>query len=149
MAGYGRAAVSWQGRHAIPAEGVDLSWTDPAGVLKRMRSEKHTSELQSPPHLLFPLFFLMIRRPPRSTLFPYTTLFRSLLQRTRQRMTIRARLLREVGHAQGGDGRVWQGCSVVAGETRHPGRGVRRVVDRPGGDVEPDGRIGRGGVSRV
>src|SRR2546430_17696593 len=26
-------------------------------------------------HLLF--FFLMIRRPPRSTLFPYTTLFRS------------------------------------------------------------------------
>src|SRR3989304_6906840 len=26
---------------------------------------------------LFVLFFLMIRRPPRSTLFPYTTLFRS------------------------------------------------------------------------
>src|SRR5436853_7220866 len=25
----------------------------------------------------FFLFFLMIRRPPRSTLFPYTTLFRS------------------------------------------------------------------------
>src|ERR1039458_10608739 len=25
----------------------------------------------------FPSFFLMIRRPPRSTLFPYTTLFRS------------------------------------------------------------------------
>src|SRR3712207_6947413 len=25
-------------------------------------------------------FFLMIRRPPRSTLFPYTTLFRSELQ---------------------------------------------------------------------
>src|SRR3989475_13033194 len=25
-------------------------------------------------------FFLMIRRPPRSTLFPYTTLFRSLGQ---------------------------------------------------------------------
>src|SRR2546430_7794148 len=24
-------------------------------------------------------FFLMIRRPPRSTLFPYTTLFRSVL----------------------------------------------------------------------
>src|SRR2546425_11449505 len=28
--------------------------------------------------LLFFFFFLMIRRPPRSTLFPYTTLFRSL-----------------------------------------------------------------------
>src|SRR5258707_13287211 len=27
---------------------------------------------------LFFFFFLMIRRPPRSTLFPYTTLFRSL-----------------------------------------------------------------------
>src|SRR5207249_10398227 len=32
-----------------------------------------------PPPLLFFFFFffLMIRRPPRSTLFPYTTLFRS------------------------------------------------------------------------
>src|SRR5438094_727383 len=33
--------------------------------------------------ILFPFtflfFFLMIRRPPRSTLFPYTTLFRSIL----------------------------------------------------------------------
>src|SRR5258708_10344989 len=28
------------------------------------------------PFILF--FFLMIRRPPRSTLFPYTTLFRSV-----------------------------------------------------------------------
>src|SRR2546422_8650986 len=28
-----------------------------------------------------PDFFLMIRRPPRSTLFPYTTLFRSLTQK--------------------------------------------------------------------
>src|SRR3989441_4959174 len=29
-------------------------------------------------HLCCPFFFLMIRRPPRSTLFPYTTLFRSI-----------------------------------------------------------------------
>src|SRR5256885_12809602 len=29
----------------------------------------------------FVFFFLMIRRPPRSTLFPYTTLFRSVLLR--------------------------------------------------------------------
>src|SRR2546430_360542 len=52
------------------------------------RSEEHTSELQSQSNLVCPLlldktcrfllvFFLMIRRPPRSTLFPYTTLFRS------------------------------------------------------------------------
>src|SRR2546426_6117798 len=35
-----------------------------------MFSSSHSS------HLFF-FFFLMIRRPPRSTLFPYTTLFRS------------------------------------------------------------------------
>src|SRR5256885_5360422 len=29
-------------------------------------------------------FFLMIRRPPRSTLFPYTTLFRSRQNQSRQ-----------------------------------------------------------------
>src|SRR2546430_16196793 len=29
-------------------------------------------------HIIF--FFLMIRRPPRSTLFPYTTLFRSCIE---------------------------------------------------------------------
>src|SRR2546430_6645602 len=33
--------------------------------------------LPSARYLLF--FFLMIRRPPRSTLFPYTTLFRSAM----------------------------------------------------------------------
>src|SRR2546422_4417783 len=31
----------------------------------------------SPPSCFLCFFFLMIRRPPRSTLFPYTTLFRS------------------------------------------------------------------------
>src|SRR5687768_18580760 len=30
-----------------------------------------------PVYTFFFFFFLMIRRPPRSTLFPYTTLFRS------------------------------------------------------------------------
>src|SRR3712207_2227673 len=73
----------------------------------RTRSEEHTSELQSRQYLVcrlllekkkiitrslpthnvkgtmhgvstFLFFFLMIRRPPRSTLFPYTTLFRSM-----------------------------------------------------------------------
>src|SRR5438034_11684796 len=34
-----------------------------------------------PPRLFFTFFFLMIRRPPRSTLFPYTTLFRSQMHR--------------------------------------------------------------------
>src|SRR5712664_4481018 len=36
--------------------------------------------VRSPLSLLF-FFFLMIRRPPRSTLFPYTTLFRSFGRR--------------------------------------------------------------------
>src|SRR2546425_12778529 len=34
-----------------------------------------------PPLILCCFFFLMIRRPPRSTLFPYTTLFRSRRRR--------------------------------------------------------------------
>src|SRR5229473_6433537 len=34
-----------------------------------------SSRVRAPSSLSF--FFLMIRRPPRSTLFPYTTLFRS------------------------------------------------------------------------
>src|SRR5258707_11657262 len=34
-----------------------------------------------PSALLSSFFFLMIRRPPRSTLFPYTTLFRSQARR--------------------------------------------------------------------
>src|SRR2546421_1031926 len=45
-------------------------------------------------HLLF-FFFLMIRRPPRSTLFPYTTLFRSLRARPG------ARAARETGSRSG------------------------------------------------
>src|SRR3712207_7097486 len=50
----------------------------------------------------------MIRRPPRSTLFPYTTLFRSLERRERPRLDsdglarrvgeLRLRLLRGLGH---------------------------------------------------
>src|SRR5216684_7077170 len=35
-----------------------------------------SSVLKQPPRVSY-FFFLMIRRPPRSTLFPYTTLFRS------------------------------------------------------------------------
>src|SRR5256885_13211162 len=38
-------------------------------------------------------FFLMIRRPPRSTLFPYTTLFRS-----KHRRQARRQLLLQRGH---------------------------------------------------
>src|SRR5258708_9526555 len=46
--------------------------------------------------LLF--FFLMIRRPPRSTLFPYTTLFRSL----HLHELVEAELARSTGRARDG-----------------------------------------------
>src|SRR2546428_6172670 len=46
----------------------------------------------------------MIRRPPRSTLFPYTTLFRS-----------RAALQRRGGQVETADGRMW---SLVTGALR-------------------------------
>src|SRR5436309_9886635 len=39
--------------------------------------------------LFFHFFFLMMRRPPRSTLFPYTTLFRSTGPATTSRMSSR------------------------------------------------------------
>src|ERR1039457_7296518 len=47
----------------------------------RVRREcGHRNRLQNTLLFIFVLFFfLMIRRPPRSTLFPYTTLFRSSL----------------------------------------------------------------------
>src|SRR5689334_25225097 len=44
------------------------SRSDTAILLIRCRISTPSSDL---------VFFLMIRRPPRSTLFPYTTLFRS------------------------------------------------------------------------
>src|SRR3989442_13411888 len=50
--------------------------------LQRRRSRRF-------PCLTF-FFFLMIRRPPRSTLFPYTTLFRSVLARGLSRHPTRA-----------------------------------------------------------
>src|SRR5262249_61767255 len=50
------------------------------GILLRLLAARRRSSstvTARPPHLLCHIFFLMIPRPPRSTLFPYTTLFRS------------------------------------------------------------------------
>src|SRR3712207_9221210 len=57
-------------------------------------------------------FFLMIRRPPRSTLFPYTTLFRSRRQ------------TREHPAAPGGQ----LDAGAAGGALLHP----RRLLHRPG-----------------
>src|SRR2546422_9428278 len=60
-------------------------------------------------------FFLIIRRPPRSTLFPYTTLFRS---RPRPRLQAAHRPTRRLG-----DGAVRTG----RGEHHHPGDEIGRA----------------------
>src|SRR3712207_8553178 len=45
------------------------------------------------------IFFLMIRRPPRSTLFPYTTLFRSQVDDRRRRSRELARVQQQIRFA--------------------------------------------------
>src|SRR5260370_14655923 len=60
-------------------------------------------------------FFLMIRRPPRSTLFPYTTLFRSPLGKvTCEQMRGLAKIAQDLGD---GDIRltVWQNLLISGG----------------------------------
>src|SRR5256885_2294548 len=84
------------------------------------------------PLFLF-FFFLMIRRPPRSTLFPYTTLFRSLhrrlrarARRQRHRLQAHHRLPEEDLAAHGRAGGALQG----QGAALRGDRGRRRDPDR-------------------
>src|SRR5207244_12108167 len=51
----------------------------------------------SHPNLLFILFFSHLRRPPLSTLFPYTTLFRSVLLHAQP---VEAAAVRAAAHAR-------------------------------------------------
>src|SRR2546422_4364513 len=70
---------------------------------------------------VFFFFFLMIRRPPRSTLFPYTTLFRS--PRTVHRHAVEdGRAPHDVGRGLEGDARTDGGV----GEDRRPGHAAVR-----------------------
>src|SRR3712207_7326791 len=64
-------------------------------------------------------FFLMIRRPPRSTLFPYTTLFRSFRSADRPRPP--------AAFPAGGGGRP---CSTPRRTARRPARGTSRRSPR-------------------
>src|SRR5688572_17699947 len=48
-------------------------------------------------HYVLLFFFLMIRRPPRSTLFPYTTLFRSELEAEKPLAWLRSHAIRAPG----------------------------------------------------
>src|SRR3712207_7522706 len=74
----------------------------------------------------------MIRRPPRSTLFPYTTLFRSLQLRPGllDRVQVR-RAGREVAVTQPGpvEGRADR-LGLVRGQVVHDHNGIRPPLDR-------------------
>src|SRR6266436_9212689 len=75
-------------------------------------------------------FFLMIRRPPRSTLFPYTTLFRS---------DRAARTAREPAAREGGDRLPARPGAVVAARrpARAGGRLRLQLLGPPAGRREP------------
>src|SRR5688572_32023961 len=65
------------------------------------------------------VFFLMIRRPPISTLFPYTTLFRSARDREAARPEVRA--------SGRGQARFGRGPDGVRGRARGEDRDARGV----------------------
>src|SRR2546428_10201302 len=73
----------------------------------------------------------MIRRPPRSTLFPYTTLFRSGVEREKRLLRgVDQRYPRPAGGLVGGPGqRAVQGLGTPCAEM-DPGPRLRRSVQR-------------------
>src|SRR3712207_7244620 len=80
----------------------------------------------------------MIRRPPRSTLFPYTTLFRSAHAPTRRRRSCLARvsarqieLARDASEVAGGERRPALHQRLV--DFPEPPSGLRGVLRQPGG----------------
>src|SRR5258708_8506587 len=68
----------------------------------------------------------MIRRPPRSTLFPYTTLFRSVTVRGTVRGTVRA-TVDSIGALRGGGGAIGAGLRVGGSTRRGAGAGAVAV----------------------
>src|SRR5258708_17786053 len=81
----------------------------------------------------------MIRRPPRSTLFPYTTLFRSLkLKSGRSKHLLRRLLERQLPPSI--VNRPKQGFAAPVGEW------LRGPLSRMAGDVLQDGRLSDRGI---
>src|SRR5688572_21451477 len=63
---------------AIPDEGIPAHDPDPRDLVNHgCGTVQESNRLPPRRDWCRHLFFLVIRRPPRSTLFPYTTLFRS------------------------------------------------------------------------
>src|SRR2546430_6462063 len=64
-------------------------------------------------------FFLMIRRPPRSTLFPYTTLFRSNDNRREWPDDVPAANSRQFGPSRPAEGRAHRRVSAAPRSEEH------------------------------
>src|SRR6266850_227968 len=73
----GLAAVGGEGNEPRRLHG------DAPQPVGRRAAFRVSGDLRIGRRMVFVFFFLMIRRPPRSTLFPYTTLFRSSRQANR------------------------------------------------------------------
>src|SRR3989449_1949645 len=86
-------------------------------------------------YLYFNFFFLMIRRPPRSTLFPYTTLFRSLRDVARHPARARHGDPHDGVDAPAGD-RLLQGQRAQDGAGHHGRGGPLHRVARAGAGVQ-------------
>src|SRR3712207_8659758 len=71
------------------------------------------------------LFFLMIRRPPRSTLFPYTTLFRSPVEAVADDLARGS--LHGRGTAQTGEGGLATQPLGIVSRGKQKRRGVGRA----------------------
>src|SRR2546422_5466949 len=90
---------------------------------------------QSPDWICF--FFLMIRRPPRSTLFPYTTLFRSpiitsarLPAITTQSRSSSSRWLRSEEHTSELQSRLHLVCRLLLEKKKDGARRLSKVPSR-------------------
>src|SRR3989441_10160826 len=77
----------------------------------------------------FFFFFLMIRRPPRSTLFPYTTLFRSVVSPLELDIDLLERVERL----------VLEGHEAVVGAHQPQGDGHEQDQQQPGRHSELPG----------
>src|SRR5258707_15861919 len=89
----------------------------------------------------FFFFFLMIRRPPRSTLFPYTTLFRSLRAKIKYRPVVFELMPPEFTLLQ-----LQQTVEALAGRGLHK-QNFRRLIEQQD-LVEETGQLTVGSAGR-